>query len=298
MNNPFVVGQNGRLHRPLRPWNEADDAKYYVPVDSTEEQFDLFTKQLSRPDDLVREGRAVLVTGHPGCGKTSLIHRCALWAREALAAQRIRGEIVDLTQDGAQDISVKIRMQRVCSRLIDELDTAELLPRKAMTVLGPVQDEPERVYPRLRTLLHSDAVAIVLLPPSDDLSQEIIEYAKLARPRILFFAESSYAEVARACQAQLRGGSVIYLTVGPIANHDGWAFVANRLTNYATSSAPEIDEATVRRMVENYWSEMSITGLERILFGVFEEAISGSTGRVTYDNITDYFYRTPGSRGG
>jgi len=297
MSNPFVVDPNGLPHRPLRPWDRPADDDFYVPMDSTQEQFDQFCEEFANPAGLLTAGRIVLVTGDQGCGKTSLIHRCACWIRDELGKKDIRGEIIDLTQDGADNLPIETRMQMVCSRLIDEMGLAELLSDAASRLLAPMRDQPRRVYPQLRRVLGS-AVVIVLLPASADLTDEVVEYTKLAREKILFFAESSYDGVAHACQARLPAAPVIYLAVGKIAISDGWAFVDNRLAHSGHSGVPEIDEATVRRMVQDSGIRMSITGLERILSGVFEEAIRDSINRVGYANITDYVFRHPGLQNG
>lgn len=296
MSNPFVIDSiHGQL-RPLQPWRVDRDSLFYVAVDNTEEQFSLFTARLSQPQSLIDAGRLALVTGHAGCGKTSLVNRCALWAHEQLKASGIQSVIIDLTQEVTLSEPADTRIRKVFNRLVDELGQAGLINDMALNSLLSMGDQPGRGYARLRTLLLGNPVVIVLLPPSGPLVDEVEQYASFARQRILFFAESSYAQdMVTMCQTSSRTASVIYLNIGLINNGDGWAFVRNRLQYSNSSSVPAITEATVRRMVRN-WNNMSVKTLEQILHGVFERAIAGSRKRITYNDIGDYVIQLMGEQ--
>jgi energy-coupling factor transporter ATP-binding protein EcfA2 len=298
MRNPFgLPGLDGEPSRPLCPWDEPRDDVYYVAVDSTQEQFDAFQLKLGDPANLTRKGRLVLVTGHQGCGKTSLVNRCARWAHERLASSGIRGEIVDLTADGTESQSVEKRMATVCGRLIDELAYRKRLSADAVADLRTAQDQLDITYPKLKNVLaETEVVVIILLPPSGELRDEIVNYAKLARARILLFAESSYPEVASACKAQLRpADAVIYLAVSPITLDDGWRFVSDRLAKNPQDVAPQINEATVRSIVAESRRAMSIKELSLILHRVFDEAIKELAPEVDFDYIKSFYYAVGGN---
>lgn len=292
MSNPFVIDAMYGRPRPLQPWraDRADDRKFYVPVDDTEEQFRAFTEALPHPRILLDEGRLVLVTGHVGCGKTSLVNRCARWAKDHLDVEGLKGTIVDLTQEVRQNESVDTRQRKVFERLVDELGQYKLIDvaAKADLLSASPQDAASRGYPLLRNILPQNAVVIILLPPSGDLMDEIREYARLARQRILFFAESSYAQDMAGLSLSTPGAApVIQLKVGLISQDDGWNFVTNRLQNYQSGGVPDIPRDAVHRMIVN-WTDMNLSTLELILWGVFDRAIANSVSNITYEDIGDY----------
>lgn len=291
MSNPFVIDAVYGQPRPLQPWRagRTGDEKFYVPVDATEEQFIAFTEALPHPRVLIDEGRLVFVTGHDGCGKTSLVNRCAWWVQDQLTSEGFNGTIIDLTQEVGQNESVETRRRKVFERLVDELGRRKLIDAIAKAdLLAPREDPAYRGYPQLGDVLHENDVVIILLPPSGQLTDEIKDYARLARQRILFFAESSYAQdMAGMSLSSLSTAPVIQLKVGWISQDDGWDFVTNRLQNYQGSSVPDIRADAVRGLMDN-WTNMSISMLEHFLWQVFDRAIANSASNVTFNDIATY----------
>jgi len=287
VSNPFIIDPTSGHLRPLQPWRVDRDQLFYVPVDHTEEQFTLFKRSLAQPHSLVDQGRLVLVTGNGGCGKTSLVNRCAKWVRDQLVTAGVNGAIIDLTQETKLTEPADTRMRKVFFRLVDELGQAMLIGASARDTMLAV--EVDRGYPILsRSLAATSTVAIVLLPPSGELADEVEMYAGLARQRILFFAESSYAQkMTWLRESSGRTASAIHLKVGPIGRSDCWDFVSNRLQLCDAGNAPKITRATVRRMANNL-KGMNIRSVEKILHGVFERAIARSRSTITYSDIGDY----------
>ncbi len=247
MNNPFMIDAVYGRPRPLQPWrpDRTDDRKFYVPVDGTDEQFRAFTEALPRLRVLLDEGRLVLVTGDVGCGKTSLVNRCVTWAINRLPAEGLIGKIIDLTQEVRQNESVETRQRKVFERLVDELGQNKLIAASAKSELlsAPPQDAASRGYPLLRNILPQNAVVIILLPPSGELMDEIREYARLARQRILFFAESSYAQDMAVLSLSAAGAA-------PVIHPEAWAHQPGRRLEFCHESDPELSERRRARYPE------------------------------------------------
>jgi hypothetical protein len=290
--NPFLVpGWEESPLRPLCPWRYQAHDELYVDVNHTLAAFQEYTRRMAAVENLREDGRLVLVTGESGCGKTALINRCAHWTRDRLAARGLRGEVVDLTRDGSRQ-SVEERMSLVAERLLDELTHTGLIFPDVLRSLDSVR--PSRLYAALGSVLPDDVVLIVLLPPADEVVQEVVAYAGLARRKLLFFAESSYLDHAQVLR--VRDSSPvppITLAVGPLNPGDVRRFIEDRLTrNEQRGHYPRISAETMDKAAGPL---RSIAMLQRILSEVYEERgrqDSGYTDRdwVTYEDITRLFY--------
>jgi energy-coupling factor transporter ATP-binding protein EcfA2 len=290
--NPFLVpGWEESPLRPLCPWRYESHDELYVDVNHTLAAFQEYTRRMAAVENLREDGRLVLVTGESGCGKTALINRCARWTRDRLTERGLRGVVVDLTRDGSRQ-SVEERMGLVAARLLDELAHSALLAPEALASLDSVR--PSRLYAGLGNALPDDVVLIVLLPPADEVVQEVVAYAGLARRRLLFFAESSY--LGHAQVLKVRDSSPvppITLAVGPLNQGDVRRFIEDRLTrHHDRGHYPRISTETMDKAAGPL---RSIAMLQRILSEVYEERGKQDSGYtdddwVTYEDITRLFY--------
>ncbi|MFD4668677.1 hypothetical protein ACFWNN_03025 [Lentzea sp. NPDC058450] len=290
--NPFLIpGWEESPLRPLCPWRYQAHDELYVDVNHTLAAFQEYTRRMAASENLREDGRLVLVTGESGCGKTALINRCAHWTRDRLAEGGLRGVVVDLTRDGSRQ-SVEERMALVAARLLDELTHTGLIPRDDLALLDSAR--PSRLYAGLGNALPGDVVLIVLLPPAEEVEQEVVAYAGLARRKLLFFAESSY--LGHAQVLRVRDSSPvppITLTVGPLNQGDVRRFIEDRLARHqGRGHYPRISTDTMDRAAGPL---KSIAMLQRILSEVYDERgrqNSGYTDRdwVTYEDITRLFY--------
>lgn len=293
--NPFLVPQTGRRSgRPLCPWVTREHSGYYVPVDSTEVAFDQFKRQVRLDEEPADQGRLVIVFGESGCGKTSLINRCADHLQQTLSAQGTLGLIVDLTEERVSSVSVDSRMLEVSVLLVNALRERSLLP--ASQRFGEPASTSALIYRQIsNALAELSAVLVVLLPPTEDLADELPEYARLARKRIIFFAESSSVDVMRDCLDGIKPAArdeIIVLEVGPLRADDGWMFVQDRLARRTDISGPTVSQETITRAVEAL-SPMSVGRLQSLLFGLWEDVSerSPSFEEIRFEDFLLYYIR-------
>ncbi|MGH3549814.1 MAG: ATP-binding protein [Pseudonocardiaceae bacterium] len=294
--NPYVIpGLEATPYAPLCPHLDKDHRRFYVPVDDTEQQFRHFKQTMNSVRWLTERGRLVVVSGEPGCGKTSLINRCAAWLRDELAEVQLKGEIFTLTDSGTPSQPIMLRMEQVVTDLVDNLrderrgvspQHIDLLERRIREIedIEETSDRQirhlakvDRVYRNLHDALPEDRIAIVLLPPSADLVDEIKSYADFVRhPRIVFFAETDYVEaVQRTWPTMVTRDRMapILLKVGQLNARDSWTYTDARQGSYSgDGSFPKVSEDTILRVTRK--GAWSIGGLHRVLHGVYEELAS------------------------
>ncbi|HEU0089633.1 MAG TPA: AAA-like domain-containing protein [Pseudonocardiaceae bacterium] len=282
---------------PLRPWEWDIHLEYYVAVDKTEAAFADFERQTRSPESLTAHGRLVVVLGGEGCGKTSLINRCIASTQKNLKAVGVASIIVDLTVEAKNNQSIAERMRHVCDSLIDQLDVDQRLDKEILEELRR-KESPEKAYSYLSMVLKriaatddADLAVIVLLPPSDDLAEEVVKYSDLVRPRLLFFAESSYLAANRGWQAKLtRSGPAppIVLTVGILDPRDGYVFARERLSRHH-GKIPMLREDAMNELQDKK-PDLAIGQVQRLLFEVYEGVLQQEqpVEEVTMTHITDH----------
>lgn len=271
--NPYLIpGLESTPYAPLCPHLNDDHHTFYVPVDDTEREFCRFQDTMNSVGWLTERGRLVVVTGQTGCGKTSLINRCAAWLRDELAKAQLTGEIFTLTDSGTPNQTIMLRMDQVVTDLVDNLrderrgvytrhiDLLESRIRETREIqdTSDRQDRHaammDRVYRYLlRDALPDDRVAIILLPPSSDLVAEIESYANFARhPRIVFFAETDRVDdLHRMWHTILTNDRTtpILLKVGLLNAGDSWTYaLARQGSDSAGGSFPTVSEETMQRV--------------------------------------------------
>lgn len=315
--NPYLVpGLEDTPHAPLCPHLDGDHDKFYVSVDDMANEFDRFQKTMGSVGRLARGGRLVVVTGGKGCGKTSLINRCTAWLCAELGEVGLKGETFALADSTKPHRSIMNRMRQVITDLVDELRNerrevgtqhVKLLEHR-ISEIEDISDQEihfdkvDRVY---RYLVHDalpdDRIAIILLPPSSDLADEIKNYAGFAKhPRIVFFAETDYVEDVHRMWPEIRTNNrmaPILLKVGSLNAGDGWTYADARQRNVsADPSFPRVSEETMRRVTAE--GVQSIGWLQWLLHGVYDELLSHRVLRdsllsreVSYDHIAGYCLR-------
>ncbi|MGP4020770.1 hypothetical protein [Saccharopolyspora sp. 5N708] len=305
--NPYLVpGTTGRPQAPLCPYETNEHEKYYVPVDNTQAAFERFQEEIGDTASLLHEGRLVVATGQQGCGKTSLINRCAAWLAEHLGY----GEIISLVDESSASDPIEHRLTLVYECLLADLARLRVLSSDQLQELAELRDRLDLGYRTLSNrldALDSGLALIVVLPSSEDLVREIEHYARFARRKILFFAESSYvdyvdrhwAQIRRACRAE-----PVLLRVGPLDDGDGWLFARARQELHPDAGVyPKVTEETMLRVTTSGYPR-SIGQLQTLLHGVYEdlrrrspEELALRSPELSYEEITDYFFRlmrTPG----
>lgn len=309
MINPFQVpGPDEDPTRPLRPWDEdtAEHEQYYVPVDHTAESFAEFTSQMANPVGLRKNGRLVLVAGQGGCGKTSLMNRCAHWLRKELkASHKITVEVIDLTKASSTTDTVPDRMTQASRRLADEIRVSRVVSGDdALAELAASRDRVGEFYPRLSRALNDRMVLAVLLPPIDlvvqteEIMQEIADYRRLVDGKLVMFIEVTLADGQTDRLAATKasvGARPLVLPVRPLKDGDGAVFSDVRLALHRQlGDFPELTQEAKEKIDDI--PNISVSFLQNLLYGVYEERRRSNDrysaqDEVSYADITDYVYR-------
>ena len=303
MMNPYLIpGLESTPYAPLCPHLNEDHHTFYVPVDDTEKEFFRFQDRMNSVGWLIERGRLVVVTGASGCGKTSLINRCAAWLRDELARAQLTGEIFTLTDSCTPNQSIMLRMEQVVTELVDNLrderrgvntrhiDLLESRIRETRELqdTSDRQDRQDRhaamvdrVYRYLlRDALPDDRVAIILLPPSSAMVAEIESYANFARhPRIVFFAETDRVDdLYQMWHTILTNDRTtpILLKVGLLNAGDSWTYArARQGSDPAGGSYPTVSEETMQRVTSA--GVRSLRWLHALLHLAYEKLDSQDT---------------------
>ncbi|WP_327345018.1 ATP-binding protein [Streptomyces europaeiscabiei] len=297
MHNPFTIPDRGGSDgRPLCPWETSEHEHFYAPVDHTQQAFSEFDNHFSQNHDFSKVGRVVLITGPGGSGKTSLLHRCAWTAQRFLASQPQPQPVVviDLTSDGLIGSDTSARSRHICSRLHDELKFHRLFDKPDSDELEKKAEDPPKFYPYLSRLLKDkDRVLIILLPPSE-VADEVHSYNSYSHGMIVFYCESSYAEVCGIDTAPAGMKPIFHVELGVLEEADGWTFVQHRLDRARATgkSFPDIEEGVIREFMQariRGRGKTTVRELQMTCENVFEAAVSSSLTRVTYANFTQYY---------
>jgi hypothetical protein len=289
--NPFSLPGRVDPREPLDPRGRDSD-KLYLDMDNTEASYRRFRDEFANPGDLQRRGRLVIAAGPEGCGKTALINRCTWWALSALKQVGLTAAVIDARADAIASHPVEVRVQTVCRRLADRLRNWNFLQRSEE--FRRYRENPEDVCSYLTDYLVPDTVVIVLLPPSE-VKSELVEYARLSREKLMFFAEVREREQLDAVAEKLRlpgGRRATLLEVGPLAEAHGWLFVDNRMRRSGVrDSVPALTEDTMRRWTGT--RPISIGELQGLLYKLYEEVLAATQppNEVTWDYIKEFFYR-------
>jgi nucleoside-triphosphatase THEP1 len=309
MTNPFrVPGLDDDPMRPLCPWDEdtAEHEQYYVPIDHTAESFASFTEQMANPDGLRKNGRLVLVAGQGGCGKTSLINRCANWLRKELQDPHgITVKIINLTKASSGSDTVPDRMMQASRRLADEIKMGKVVPSEEL--LEPImasRDRFEELYPRLSRALNDKLVLAVLLPPIDlvvqteNIMEEIRQYSRMVDGKLVMFIEVTLAEEPADRLAAAKdpvAARPLVLPVRPLKDGDAAVFSDARVALHGDLGGfPRMTREAKEKIDDN--PNISVSFLQNLLYHVYEERRQGndrySDGDVvSYADITDYVFR-------
>lgn len=295
--NPFGIPVGARSHqdRPLCPWLEAEHEARYVDVDDTEEAFRRFRAALTEPGEVRRSGWFVSVTGPDGCGKTSVINRCAHWLTGALKRAGVEAHIYDFTFEGTGRTMDK-RIEIVCDRLVSKAINEGHVAAHVADQLLKYADDLSKAASPLSDYIGDDTALILLMPPTD-LAEEMRRYWAATRRKLIIFTESSYEDVAEACAQDLGESSqadVIHLRVGPLESGNGRAFSEARMRAADVGRLyPALDPDAPDNMIEARLGVQgtSIRFIQKLLFGVYEE-LRGQEwpngGTVTFIELANY----------
>jgi hypothetical protein len=268
--NPFCLPDSpGKL---LCPWMYPSHRELYVDLDNSKQAFEEFVHAMGSPTTLSDYGRLALVTGDSGCGKSALVHRCVDWVVEELKRNGLPSMPVDLTRvlHGRPQMEIEKRLSRACDSLFTRLLKQHVLKTEDAEYLRPDRDDPDRVYPLIPEALVDNRVLIVLLPSPGDLVNEVIRYAALVEPRMLFVVESALFEERNVYEIRNSPGALIQpitMSVGELQPGDAKAFIKDRLTRHSDRGIyPGMTEETMEAVARLL---QSVAQLQRALSGTY-----------------------------
>ncbi|WP_157984659.1 hypothetical protein [Lentzea terrae] len=305
--NPYQVPPAGSGLGPLCPYAHPEHEDYYVPVDNTENSFETFKRMLGDAARLRDDGRLVVALGWDGCGKTSLLNRCAAWVQGCLGDDC---HVVSMGKMSRERETVEERQRNVFQSLIYELGDRELLtPEHRLEMTGALDKHNLNIgyYYVSRYVLKPKNAVLVILLPRTEIREEVENYARWAHPNLVFLAESRMSDAVIAhwpVIQQVHNPSLpIRLDVGTLTENDGWAFVQARKGDRTDALGyPFVAEETIRRVTAQ--RELSIGELHDLLHGVYQELLengamwrsrsTGLMGEVTFEDLLSFYFRRLG----
>lgn len=304
MTNPFcVAGRTIHDPGPLCPWLENDHADYYVAVDRTQEACDEFKRRLSE-FNVARNGSTVLVHGEDGCGKTSLIHRCAdLLIDWQLETHKSRSEVIDRSSENLAGVVILRRCEDTVDAILQLLrQNVSFLAADAMSAVPALPTEPDQLTLRktveaLSRKLVESKLSLIVIAPKVELSDELRTYLSIfQRGGISLFLEAADHDVVASATRWNREGqkSITVLEVGSLSPDDGWKFVAARFQKrQEAKDSPVFSEAGVNEYMKKRSSraKISLRELERVCIALYEEARAAASPQIDYQQFADHYLK-------
>lgn len=296
MDNPFSVPYLSALHfGPLCPWRHAEHDAFYSPVDHTQEAYSRFQDAVAAAD-VRAAGLYVLATGGEGCGKTSLLHRCAAWlTQHASSAWALESIIVDLSPIREPQVPVSDKVVNAASYITDELAVQKTFDSDLLEPLEQRFENPTSYMNYLEAQLAVNNRLLILLLPALELPAELEAYEPLVRKCSVVMAETAYPDVIDRSKAydQRAGLPIMRLSVDAITEvQDGWTFVSNRLGQRTEKSVPTISEATVRAFMEKRiknGGRAPVRELQLVCASVFRTAMEEDSATVSDNHFLQYY---------
>jgi hypothetical protein len=309
--NPFVL-PTMELNplQPLVPWKFPEHWDYYVPVDDTQTAYDTFQAAVNHDPRTLRDhGRLVVVQGSTGCGKTSALARCIGWMTTHLPDVKVTPFVLECNQpvDLGKPADRRGRMNAVCQDVIRLARRRLDLDPSFVTELRENESRPANLYRCLAEILdaisHTTNAVLIIVLPETDLSEEIVEYAQMVYPRLVFCLESTAVGRSIPWPERMRERSAappIELRVSPLNPDDPAAFTDVRLARHGDPTHDEI-AGGLPRVGEDVMSELSkspaaatIGGLVRFMVGIYDyiRAQPQPPTQITMQDVTRYLLAT------
>ncbi|MCF0079997.1 ATP-binding protein [Streptomyces lomondensis] len=306
--NPYGVrkpyGSNGANHgdggekgatlsadHPLVPWKQPDHVHQWVDVDHSREELDRFVRNWPDLGELldanVGHGRVVIVSGPPGMGKTTLIHRCLYEVQQRVAATgpsagdplavfvptaglENDGRRISVDPDGSfaptRLINARIRSEITKKLLLHEFSESRV---RAITA----EEDPYQAYGEMSDLLVQRNALLFAVIPHIRWNDAHLRAAFLrtclshAHTRIVLFVEVSHgaAETAREVAAALSGSAAVtHLALRELNSEDIWRFSRSaRAANGAPNGLVEPDRSSLMA-AHDEWKPSDVRELRKV----------------------------------
>lgn len=305
--NPFCVpGRTFDEPGPLTPWQERAHGNYYADVDHTEQAYQQFVLKLKNWN-IASNGGVALVHGDDGCGKTSLIHRCAKAIKDQ-SKEPHTIEIVDRSRERLEGETALRKCEEVVLALIRQLRrTAGFLAKESIQKLSEPPNRAEesdlrRAIEEVADVLAESKRTLIVVPSKMELALEIQTYVSVfARAGLVLLMETSEESLKQFIDKWNQEPSkrkILNLEVGPLEIEHGWTFVQSRVRQgLPTNSLPEFDESAVTKYmrIRSEHARVSVRELERVCLKLFDDAIRESRARIEYADFAELWVRYGGA---
>lgn len=306
MVNPFCApGRTVHRPGPLNPWEQSEHNDYYVPVDHTEEAFQEFVDYLETSDILI-DGGMYLVHGEDGCGKTSLVHRCAKKVKSSLEQDNRLVGIVDLSSDvfDAQPFLTKCQdTVRRALRYVRQTDRFLSPPASQSLPEFPTPSDEDAlriIMQEVAQCLDEEDRVLVIVPPKLDLENEVQLYLSIfSRKRLALILETNKVQVREHVVSRNRDPgrqrTILDLEVGPLEAEQGWAFVKARMERTAEiEQLPKFEQDAVNKYMRQRTQgkgRISVRELERVCIKLFGEAVEWEKPEISYEDFVKLYLK-------
>lgn len=300
MTNHFTLSDaTFQSSKALCPWKDEDDEAYFADVDGTQNAFEHYAELAKRQVHLAG-GSFHLVVGPEGCGKTSLINRCAAHYREVNNSTSDQGRatiIIDVSKDVPASVAVKQKPEEVWQIVMDEL--VEHVPILTTDQVGKITNDSLAFGSSLRQLsrcLAKNGSSLAIILPQIELDKEVDAYFDLVKNNVALFAECTDERVAEYCNRVYGSKSDVQAQVmrlKPLAVEDGKTFVANRLTR-RTEDCPSIEAEVVDQMMATRVGEGTSTNIRELHLvceAVYEGVLKRGGNSVQYEDFSDLYLK-------
>ncbi|MDL4813638.1 hypothetical protein [Actinomadura opuntiae] len=290
----------------------------HVEVGRFRECFTAFQEAVRDLGALQESGLLVAVGGPSKCGKTSLVNRCAAWAKRELGGMcfddaPVRAVIVNLThaggRQGAEDLTAK-----VATRIVLEVNAqASGLLRSDVTEYRPASplggDQPpdlDDLMVHLTNTMARGTVLILLAPPADDV-RVLDPYWDATCRKAIWLVESTDRQLEdrwRKKWTPAGGARSCYLDMGGLRRGDIEKFVVARAGAFVQGDAPPGDGRNHPRLHQDALETLTalygetpmvqIGAIQKLLYGVYAYYLQKGRGAdtiITGADILSYVRR-------
>lgn len=266
----------------------------HVNVGRFRECFTAFQEAVRDLGALQESGLLAAVGGPTQCGKTSLINRCAAWAKQELNRMLIdddpvRAVVIDLThagsRQGAEGLTAKI-----AARIVMEVNAqATGLLRAGVTEYRPSSplggDRPpdlDDLMVHLTNTMAPRTVLILLAPPADDV-RVLDPYWDATCRKIIWLVESTDPQLRDRCWEKWKpagGARSCHLDMKGLCKGDVKKFAEARAGGFVGENAPPADERNHPKLHQTALEALTalygdppmvqIGSIQKLLYGVYD----------------------------
>ncbi|GLY85898.1 hypothetical protein [Actinoallomurus iriomotensis] len=288
--NPFCRDEGHTMPNPPLKCLHPESCTCHVDVDHAGESYELFRTALNGVGTLQQTGLFVAVGGPTGCGKTSLVNRCAVWAQRHLEDKGVKTlplNFSGLERDGQ---TIDRRVHKVGTRMYRAVSRNQQLVEGDLPPIDWSADLEELTF-TLSTTMKPETALIVVAPPAER-SSEVAEYWAATHRKMLVFSESADESLQRR-KNEWKINEVaqpIYLRTGPLRPGDGAVFRNARINVPGLKKTfPDLAPDAIDALTGG--QELSIGFVQTLLWKIYEHYKSNPwpTGDiVTLDDLTSF----------